>query len=224
MPELGIDVDAGTAAALADEATRLGFDSRAAYVRWLIARRGALSEDERVAGPTADGSGDGDGDGAPTASADGGVAVRSGRVAVADDGGVAEAAARLGSVDRERADALVRRARRRSQGGDDRPGADLAELSALDLPGRDPDLVERRRRLVGAALAFLREAGEARRGAFVDALREERPAGYDSDAGWWRCLARGLRQVDRVRDADAESPVWRYRDVRGRVHVSRDWE
>jgi hypothetical protein len=135
---------------------------------------------------------------------------------------VAEAAARLGDVERDRVDAMLRRA-----GGlarDERPGADLADLDALDLPGRDETLLERRRRLVGAGLAFLREAGEARRSEFVAALRDEHPAGYDSVAGWWRCLSEGLRQVDRVRAADADVRTWRFRDVRGRVHVSSDWE
>jgi hypothetical protein len=155
---------------------------------------------------------------------DGGLAVSvtPGRVTRPDDGAVAEAAARLGDVERDRVDAMLRRA-----GGpatDERPGADLADLDALDLPGRDETLVERRRRLVGAGVAHLREADEARRSEFVAALRDEYPAGYDSVAGWWRCLSEGLRQVDRVRDAGVDVRTWRFRDVRGRVHVSADWD
>jgi hypothetical protein len=99
------------------------------------------------------------------------------------------------------------------------PGADITDLGALDVPGRDEGLVERRQRAVGAALAFLKEASEACRSDFIDALYETCPAGYDTADGWWRCVRRGLSQVDRVDGAGEGSRTWRFRDVRGRVRV-----
>jgi hypothetical protein len=99
------------------------------------------------------------------------------------------------------------------------PGADITDLGALDVPGRDEGLVERRQRAVGAALAFLKEASEACRSDFIDALYETYPAGYDTAGGWWRCVRRGLSQVDRVDGAGEGSRTWRFRDVRGRVRV-----
>jgi len=266
MPELRVRVDAGLAAALAAEADRLGFDSRGAYVRWLLDRRPGADADADAGseggvrtdhdGPRAPsgtragrdgdpGSGGGVGEGAGQRAKDGGdgrrrapeddgvdaattadgglaVSVTPGRVTRPDDGGVDEAAARLGDVERDRLDAM-----RRPAGGaatDERPGGDLADLDALELPGRNGALVERRRRLVGAGVAYLREAGEASRSEFVAELRDDYPAGYDSVAGWWRCLSGGLRQVARVRAADADVRTWRYRDVRGRVHVVSDRE
>jgi hypothetical protein len=206
---IGIDVDEQTAEALAREAEALGFDSRGAYLQWLVDNRGDLEA-------TADG---GDASGA---AADGGAVAPSGQVRLPDDGErVSAAATRLGSVERDRLGHVVRRSDARDWGpsDDDRPGAGLTDLDALELPGHDEELLERRRRAVGAALAVLAEAGEARRSDFLEALREEYPAGYGSDAGWWDCIKRGLRQVDRVRSADADSRVWRYRDFRGRIHV-----
>ena len=99
------------------------------------------------------------------------------------------------------------------------PGAEITDLSALDVPGHDDALVERRREAVGAALAYLKEAGNARRSDFVDALYEAYPAGYDTESGWWRCVKRGLSQVDRVDGAGEGSRTWRFRDHRGRVRV-----
>jgi hypothetical protein len=100
-----------------------------------------------------------------------------------------------------------------------RPGSDIADLDAVELPGYDDELVELRREAVGAVLAYLKDAGEAKRSEFVSELYEEYPAGYDSTDGWWRCIKRGLRQVDRVDDAGDESRIWRFRDFKGRVRV-----
>jgi hypothetical protein len=210
---LEIEVDERLAGALASEGERLGFDSRESYVRWLLRERGTLVEaTDGVVGEAA----------GEAAAADGGVEVElsPGRVSRPDDGGIDAAATRLGDVERDRFEAML--GENPPVPVDDRPGASLTDLDALDLPGYDDDLLERRRRLVGAALELLKEHGTARRATFVDALREERPAGYDSVDGWWRCLKRGLGQVDRVRDADASQRVWCYRDVRGRVHVTRE--
>ncbi len=99
------------------------------------------------------------------------------------------------------------------------PGAEITDLSALTVPGHDDALVQRRREAVGAALAYLKEAESARRSEFVDALYEEYPAGYDTESGWWRCVKRGLSQVDRVDGAGEGSRIWRFRDHRGRVRV-----
>lgn len=100
-----------------------------------------------------------------------------------------------------------------------RPGADVADLDSVDVPGYDEGTVARRREAVGAALAYLRDVGEAQRSEFVDELYGEFPAGYDSAEGWWACVKRGLGQVDRVDDAGDGSRTWRYRDFRGRVRV-----
>jgi hypothetical protein len=90
------------------------------------------------------------------------------------------------------------------------PGEDIADLQALDVPGRSPEKIEPRQRAVGAALAYLRDADRARRSDFVDALYEEYPAGYGSASGWWDCIKTGLRQVDVVEGGDG-SRIWRFR-------------
>jgi hypothetical protein len=100
-----------------------------------------------------------------------------------------------------------------------RPGSEIADLDAIEVPGYDEDEVARRREAVGAALAYLKDEGEAKRGDFVGALYEDYPAGYDSADGWWECVKRGLRQVDRVNGAGDGSRIWRYRDLKGRVRV-----
>ena len=96
-------------------------------------------------------------------------------------------------------------------------GSEITDLSALEVPGHDEDLVERRRRAVGAALAYLKDAGTAKRGDFVAELYEEHPAGYESADSWWGCIKRGLRQVDRVKPASESSRVWGFRTTPGRV-------
>lgn len=81
---------------------------------------------------------------------------------------------------------------------DVRPGEDLADLDAIDVPGRSEAVVEERREVVGRALALLRDWGRGRRSEFVEALYEDRPAGYETADGWWRCVREGLAQVDAV--------------------------
>ena len=97
------------------------------------------------------------------------------------------------------------------------PGSEITDLSALGVPGRDEKLMERRRRAVGAALAYLKDVETAKRGDFVAELYEEHPAGYESVDGWWGCIKRGLRQVDRVKPASENSRVWGFRTTPGRV-------
>jgi len=99
----------------------------------------------------------------------------------------------------------------------DRPGEEITDLDALEVPGRDDELVERRRSAVGAALALLRERETARRSHFVDALYDERPAGYETADSWWGCIKRGLRQVDRVLPAHDDRRVWEFHTTPGRV-------
>jgi hypothetical protein len=179
----------------------------------------------------------------PKASADGGAAVdghnlRPRAKRIANDT-VAEAANELQGVQGEAFDELARRAvkQTRERLGEGtgtgldyssrttlstdgaRPGSDIADLDDIEVPGYDDELIARRRIAVGAALAHLKDVGEAKRGDFVDALYEEYPAGYESTDGWWDCLKRGLRQVDRVDGAGDDSRIWRFRDYRGRVRV-----
>lgn len=182
---------------------------------------------------------------APTASADGGTAVdgmnlqpRAKRIS---NDSVAEAASELQGVQGDAFDELARRAVKQTRerlgegtgSGIDyssrttldesvRPGEDIADLDGLDVPGYDDELIARRRRAVGAALAHLKDNDEAKRSDFVDALYDEFPAGYESTDGWWDCVKRGLRQVDRVDGAGDESRIWRFRDYRGRVRVLQD--
>ncbi|WP_435332606.1 hypothetical protein [Haloarchaeobius sp. TZWWS8] len=93
---------------------------------------------------------------------------------------------------------------------DVRPGEDLADLDAIDVPGRSPEKCEPRREAVGAAVAYLKDVDRAKRSDFVGALYEEFPAGYDSEAGWWDCIKTGLKQLDTVDGGDG-SRVWRFR-------------
>lgn len=153
-----------------------------------------------------------------------------------EDESLGETAAALSSVEAGRFDELVSRAvtetRERLGDGvgtgieyssrrrlDDAatPGADVADLGSIEVPGYDDELIERRRRAVGAALAYLKDAEAARRSDFVDELYDDYPAGYESADGWWGCVKRGLRQVDRVRPAHEGRRVWRYRTTPGRV-------
>ncbi|AGN00141.1 hypothetical protein L593_00930 [Salinarchaeum sp. Harcht-Bsk1] len=89
---------------------------------------------------------------------------------------------------------------------DVRPGEDLADLDALDVPGRTQGLVEARRVAVGRALAYLHDVGQARKRDFVDELYGDWPAGYESAAGWWRCIRGALEQVDAVDGGH----IWEY--------------
>jgi hypothetical protein len=93
--------------------------------------------------------------------------------------------------------------------GDLTPGEDITDLDELEVPGYSDDPLEARREAVGAALAFLRDEERARRSDFVDALFEEYPAGYDTTDSWWRCIKRGLKQVESVDGGDG-SRVWRF--------------
>jgi hypothetical protein len=92
---------------------------------------------------------------------------------------------------------------------DVRPGEDLVDLDSLDVPGRSEETAAPRRKAVGAALAYLRDVGRAKKGDFVAELYEEYPAGYDTESGWWRCIKRGLKDAPVV-DGGSGSRVWTY--------------
>lgn len=140
-------------------------------------------------------------------------------------------ASELSGVESERLDELARQAVARTRDrlgrdvgtglsyrsntsiGDDVPiGADLVDLDEIDVPGHDDAVVAARREAVGAAVAFLKDRGRARRSEFVDGLYEEVPAGYDTEDGWWRCVKRGLKQAPPV-EGGAGQRVWRYDPV-----------
>ncbi|WP_267639410.1 hypothetical protein [Haloarchaeobius amylolyticus] len=89
-------------------------------------------------------------------------------------------------------------------------GADIADLADIEVPGRSEEKTEPRREAVGAALAYLKDVGSARRSDFVDELYEEFPAKYGSPDGWWDCIKTGLKQVDVVEGGDGRR-VWRFR-------------
>ena len=153
------------------------------------------------------------------------------RVERVRDETLAEDAGVLGSVEGDRLDELSRRAVAKTRSrlnrdvetgleyrsktslaetsSDVRPGADVTDLDALTVPGYDEEIVAARRELVGKALAYLRDEGDARKSDFVDALFDENPAGYDSTGGWWRCLKGALKEVEAVSGGDG-SRIWRY--------------
>lgn len=153
-----------------------------------------------------------------------------------EDETLADSADALSNVEGARLDEFVRRAvadtRERLGDGvgsgiayssstaideDRRVGEDIADLDAIEVKGWDEELIERRRRAVGAALALLKDREEAKRNDFVNALYEEFPAGYDSESAWWECIKQGLRQVDRVVPARDGGQIWRFRTTPGRV-------
>jgi len=169
----------------------------------------------------------------PRAASDGGVAAADEfssmhltpeRVQRVSEDAVAEDADSLSAVETKRIDELSRRAVAETRQRLDRdvetgleydatsplandgvrPGEDLADLDALSVPGRTEELVERRRVAVGLALAHLHDGGSARKSDLVEALYDEHPAGYETPAGWWRCVRGALEQVDAVDGG----PVW----------------
>lgn len=243
MRSLELTVDSETARSLAVEAELLGFTGIDGYLKWLVEHRldvGADDEHGRKLATYADQLRDvdadaevGDGDDMAGDAADDD---RNGVTARIRDDQLTAAADALSSVDGQRLNRLTQQAleqgeNRADTGGDSgseyrsqrplvddhRPGEDITDLDTLEVPGWDEESISRRQEAVGAALAFLRNEGEATRQEFIDALYEEYPAGYDSPDSWWECLTRGLRQVDRVDPARQESRVWRFRTTPGQV-------
>lgn len=140
----------------------------------------------------------------------------------------------LSGVETERLDAFARRAvaqTRRELGRDVNsgldyastaiiddesvmPGSDVADLDAIEVPGRSEAKTHPRRRAVGAALAYLKDVGDAMRGDFVGALYEDYPAGYETEDGWWNCIKTGLKQVPAVEGGDGRRK-WVYEPAGG---------
>lgn len=246
MRTIEVAVDEETARSLSVEARHLDFEGVEEYVRWVIERRFAIDGEDRRCRrleSLADRAGEAGADAGATALAatvreeegltiDGDVE----RVARLEDDELAAAADTLSTVETQRIDEFARRAvehtRARLGDGVDTgiaydPATDLSDdavperhvapVEDVEVPGRDEDLVERRRVAVGAAVAFLREVEEAKRSEFVEALYDQYPAGYDSPDAWWECVKEGLRQVDRVDPAGESKRTWGYRTTPGRV-------
>lgn len=244
MRSLELTVDSETARSLAVEAELVGFDGIDAYLKWLIAHRfemEATDERGRKLAAYADELRDSEtGEQATTAQRESAEARtpgddRNGVTARIRDDQLTAAADALSDVDGQRLDRLTEQALEKTRrdgtgsnaGGEyrsqrplvdeKRPGEDITNLDTLEVPGWDEASITRRQEAVGAALAFLRREEEATRREFVDELYEEYPAGYDSPDSWWECIARGLRQVDRVDPARQDNRVWRFRTTPGRV-------
>lgn len=245
MRSLELTLPDDLARSLAVEADLLQFDDVESYLRWLVGRRFDVAADDERAAMLAEFdarlAGEPDEDDLLTAARrtahdhdlDGVVEPVVDRV---EDEDLGQDAAALASVEDGRVDEIVSRAvtQTREQLGDGlgtgieyssrgrlddeaRPGADIADLEDLEVPGWDEELVERRRIAVGAALAYLKDVERAKRSDFVESLYDEYPAGYESSGAWWDCVKRGLRQVDRVVPAHEGSRVWRFRTTPGRV-------
>ncbi|MFC7076267.1 MULTISPECIES: hypothetical protein [Haloarcula] len=246
MRSLELTVDDETARSLAVEADLLDFDEIESYLGWLVANRFAVEDDSqrgRRLGAYARRRDDIDADAdvaavASAAAGEGGLTIAGEEDTVAriEDRELEAAADALSSVEGQRFDEFVQRAvtQTREQLGDGlgsgidyssretlsddrRLGEDITDLDELDVPGWDDDLQARRRRAVGAALAYLKDVEEATRSDFVDELYDDYPAGYASQQSWWSCIKQGLRQVDRVDPAREESRTWRFRTTPGRV-------
>lgn len=306
MRKLSVELDERTADALEAERSVLGFDTREAYVRWIVEHRATLddepnreralfeeriaelerrleeltsaastagSEDARTepepvavapAGGSARPAGEstqatitdasgGDSNGLMASTdggwtqAEGGTVTASGRADLAEvgitsmnltpervervrDDRLADDAGDLGTVEYDRLDELSRRAvtKTRKQldrtvetgleyrssptlSADDgcRPGEDVVDLDALDVPGRSAEVIAQRRELIGHAVAFLRDDGPARKGDFVEALFADQPAGYASADGWWNCIKEAFKALDIVDGGDG-SRVWAF--------------
>jgi hypothetical protein len=253
MPSFTVELPEDTARGLAVEADLLGFETREAYLQWLVSRRFDLDdgsertelleayadraeamaldnvetppvEDDVAAGPPAD---------SVASAMESNLAPSVDRI---EDDALADSADALSNVEGARLDEFARRAvaqtRERLGDGvgsgidydssraideDRRLGEDIADLDAIEVKGYDEELIARRRRAVGAALALLKDREEAKRSDFVDAFYEEYPAGYDSESAWWDCIKQGLRQVDRVVPARDGGQIWRFRTTPGRV-------
>lgn len=286
MRLLSVELDEETLTALEAERIDREFDSRSAYVRWLIEQRHVIEDGERpdrasdqarideFDAPPGSTHAACDGERATTPSScavpdtntrpadtDGGwtrapastererrgsstadtgdasrnrgeidaVNVRPERIDRIPGDPIADDADVLGTVEGNRLDELTRRAvaktRKRLKrdvqtgleytsstrlaGDDVRPGEDVVDLDRLEVPGRTAADVRARREAAGRAIAYLRDEGRARRSDIVEALFEEVPAGYETKAGWWRCIKTALKQVDSIEGGEG-ARVWRY--------------
>lgn len=238
MRTLRLELDEGTVERLSTERELLGFEDLESYLEWIVDNRTDIAADgdrdellsayadrveelERQVEETEDTSDDFDGGLTPE------------RVKRIADDDLSRNVDELNGVATSRIDEMARRAVARTRkrlgrevetglryrstaamSDDVRPGEDVADLDSIDVPGYDDDLVERRREAVGAALAYLRDEGEAIRSDVVDALYEDYPAGYDSETGWWNCIKRGFRQVPAVKGGEGRRK-WAYEPAPG---------
>ncbi len=262
MPTIRLEISDALAESLDTERELLGFDSREAYLRWIVDHRtdievgsdrdqvlSAFTERVEELEAKLDEGGDaatlldesdetGQGTlsrGASDSSENEGP-ISEPRTARIQDDTVNELATDLSGVENERLNAFARSAVRQTgesfdgspESGIDyelptdlddgeRPGEAITDLDAIEVPGHDETLIERRQIAVGAALVFLREREEAKRNEFVDALYREYPAGYETSETWWDCVKEGLRQIDRVHPAREGRRVWRFNTTPGRV-------
>lgn len=242
MRSVDLTLDSATARSLAVEASLLEFETIDAYLKWLVENRFDLDVESERGKTLAEHA-----DRIDTVDADSDVAAVAEAATTADletddrngeadrirDEELSAAADALSSVEDNQLDLFATNAVSQTQRrlgetnetriqydtGDEsgHPVATNADLDSLDLPGRDPALLDSRRQAVGAAFAFLREVEEATRSDFIEELYESYPAGYESESSWWDCITSGLRQIDRVDPAGQSRRVWRYRTSLGRI-------
>jgi hypothetical protein len=238
MRTLRLELDEGTVERLSTERELLGFEDLESYLEWIVDNRTDIAADgdrdellsayaervdelERQVEATDEAAGEFDGGLTPE------------RVKRIADDDLSRNVDELNGVATSRIDEMARRAvaRTRKRLGRDvgtglsyrstaamsdgvRPGEDVTDLDALEVPGYDEDVVERRREAIGAALAFLRDETETTRADVVETLFEEYPAGYDSETGWWECVKRGFKQVPAVKGGDGRRK-WEYEPAPG---------
>ncbi|WP_293032595.1 hypothetical protein [Natronococcus sp.] len=239
MPELSVAFDAETLEELETERRVLGFESRDAYVRWIVDRREAPEDvQRRTDGPDSESN-----DRTPTAADADGASRSTGNIELDDvsasltperidripEDGVGTDATVLETVRLDRLDELSRRAVAETRSRLDRDvetgleyrstaslgretlrsGADLVDLDALSVPGRSADQREQRRAVAGRAVALLRDEGRAKKARFVAELYDSHPVGYETADGWWTFLKGVFEQIDAIEGGDG-SRVWRY--------------
>lgn len=101
---------------------------------------------------------------------------------------------------------------------DQEESADLLDelVDDLDLPG-SREVLEERREAVRACLEYLRDQQSAQKSDFIDEIRPDHPAGYQSANGWWNTIGKkGLAEIserseliERPPEGDHATP-WRF--------------
>lgn len=91
-------------------------------------------------------------------------------------------------------------------------------IDALDIPGEDPDVVERRRDAVKAVVAYLRDNGSAPRRELLEEALPENHAGYSSALSLWKnailpaleALEEDLDELELDGSTGGKGAVWRF--------------